>query len=62
MCTAELHHPVKSFDENVCICKTCHKHLNKSEVPCQAVYNEMPLDPIPEELKDLKKLEKGVFT
>ena len=25
---------------------------------CQAVFNKMSLDPIPDELKDLKKLEK----
>ena len=27
-------------------------------MPCQAVFNKMSLDPIPDELKDLNKLEK----
>ena len=27
-------------------------------MPCQAVFNKMSLDPILDELKDLKKLEK----
>ena len=27
-------------------------------MPCQAVFNKMSLDPIPDELKDLKKSEK----
>ena len=27
-------------------------------MPCQAVFNKMSLDPIPDELKDSKKLEK----
>ena len=27
-------------------------------MPCQAAFNKMSLDPIPDELKDLKKLEK----
>ena len=27
-------------------------------MPCQAVFNKMSLDPIPDELKDFKKLEK----
>ena len=28
--SAELCHPVKSFDTKLYICKTCHKHLNKN--------------------------------
>ena len=38
------------------MCETCHKHLNKSKIPCQAVCNKMAVDPIPSELKDLKKI------
>ena len=59
--TPELYHPVKSFDEKLYICETCHKHLNKTEIPCQAICNKMAVDPIPNELKNFKKLEK-VFT
>ena len=44
------------------ICETCHKHLNKNEIPSRAVCNKMAVDPIPNELKDLKKLEKVLFS
>ena len=50
---------MKSFDEKLYICETCHKHLNKNEIPCQAVCNKMAQDPIPNELKDLKKIRKS---
>ena len=56
--TPELYHPVKSFDEKLYICETCHKHLNKNEIPCQVVCNKLAVDPIPNELKDFKKIEK----
>ena len=36
----------------------CHKHLYKNEIPCKAVCNRMPLDPIPDELKNSKKKKK----
>ena len=52
--TAELHHPVKSFDEKLYICETCHKHFYKNEIPRQAVCNKMALDPISDQLKYLK--------
>ena len=38
---AELYHPVKSSDEKFYICEICHKHLNKNEIPCQAICNKM---------------------
>ena len=44
--TQKLYHPVKSFDEKLHICETCHKHLNKNEIPCQAVCNKMAVDPV----------------
>ena len=34
------------------------KKKKKNEIPCQAVHNKISLDPIPDELKDYKKLEK----
>ena len=49
---------MKSFDEKLYICETCYKHLHKNEILCQAVCNKMTLDPIPDELKDLKKKKK----
>ena len=54
--SSELYHPVKSFDEKLCIYETCHKHVYKNETPSQAVCNKMALDPLPDELKDFKKL------
>ena len=60
--TAELYHGVKSFDEKLYICETCHKHLYKNEIPCQAVCNKMALDPISDQLKYLKKLEKVLIS
>ena len=41
-----------------CVSETCHKHLLKNLMSCQAVCNKMEIDPIPNELKDLKSLEK----
>ena len=49
---------MRSFNEKNYICHTCHKHISRNEMPCQAVFNKMSLDPILDELKDLKKLEK----
>ena len=59
---SELYHPVKLFDEKLYICKKCHKDLYKNEIPCQAVCNKMTLDPIPDELQDLKKIEKVLIS
>ena len=55
--TADLYHPVISFDEKLYICELYQKHLYKNEIPCQAACNKIALDPTPDELKDLKKLE-----
>ena len=56
--TSELFCPVRSFDEKIYISDTCHKHLSRHEMPYQAVFNKMSLDPIPDNLKYLKKLEE----
>ena len=50
-----MNHPVKSFNENFYMCETCHKHLDKHEISCQADSNKMALDPIPDELKKIEK-------
>ena len=49
---------MSSFDEKIYIFDTCHKHLSRNEIPCQAVFNKMSLDSIPDQLKDFKKLQK----
>ena len=48
---------MKSFDETWYICEAC-KHFYKNEIPYKGVCNKMVLDSIPNELKDLKELEK----
>ena len=54
---------MKSFDEKLHICETCHKHLNKYEIPFQAVCNKMAVDPVTNELKDLKiKIQKVLIS
>ena len=52
---------MRSFDGTY-ICDTCHKHLPRNEMPCQAIFKKMSLGPIPDELKDLKKLEKVLIS
>ena len=59
---AELCHLVKSFSERFYICETCQKHLSKNEIPCLAVCNKMALNPITDELKNFKELEKFLIS
>ena len=47
-----------SFNGEVYVCETCHKHLAKNVIPWQAVFNNMEIDTIPYELKYLKCLQK----
>ena len=53
---------MKSFDEKLYICETCHKHLYKNEIPFQEVCNKKDLDPLSDDLKDLNKLEKALIS
>ena len=48
----------KSFDNKQYICRTCDTRLSKGKVPCQAVYNNLQIDEIPQELLVLEKLEQ----
>ena len=52
---------MRLFGEKPYICDTCHKYLSRNDMPCQEVLNKISLDPIPDALKDLKKLEKNYF-
>ena len=56
--TEELYQPMKLFDAKLYIRETFHKHLHKNHILCKLVCNKMALAPIPDELKDSKKLEK----
>ena len=44
------------------MCQTCYNHLYENAILYQAVCNKMVLDPIPDELKDLKKLGKVLIS
>ena len=50
---------LRSFDNNFYICKTCHIKIKKAQVPCQAVYNKLFVDDVPEEISFLNQL--GLF-
>ena len=50
--TAELYCLVGSFDDKTYLCGTCHKQLSRNDMLCQAVFNKMILDRIPDELKN----------
>ena len=47
-----------SYDQCKYICKTCDRHLKKKQIPCQAVWNKLSIDEIPDQLKCLNRLEK----
>ena len=47
----------RSFDNNSSICKTCHIKMKKPQVTCQAVYNKLFVDDIPEKISCLNQLE-----
>ena len=55
---ANLFTDIKSFDKKHYICKTCHAKVLKGKIPCQAVYNDMHVDEVPNELQSLEKLEQ----
>ena len=54
--TPELFVKVKSLEEKTKVCETCHKHLLKGKIPCQAVRKIMRLYPARNELKVIKRL------
>ena len=49
---------IPSFDSQYYICITCDKHILKKQTPCQAVWNKLGVDVLPEAIKDLNRLEK----
>ena len=60
--TSEMHHPATLFNGKVYVCETCHKHLAKYVISCQAVCNNKRVDPIFYELKYLKCFEKKLIS
>ena len=49
---------VKSFDDVIYICFTCHNHIRNSKIPPQAVWNILEVFELPPEIYNLKRLEK----
>ena len=49
---------IKSLDQNVYIYKMCHLKVSKGKTTCQAVFNDMYVDDLPNELLSLEKLEQ----
>ena len=55
--SCDLYHEIESFDGCQYICITCDKYLKKNKTP-QAVNNKLMLEPIPDVLETLNRLEK----
>ena len=53
---------ISSFDDCKYICRTCHSHISKNQIPCQAVWNKLALDDLPDEMQRLNRLEKVLIS
>ena len=49
---------VISYDGQFSICKTCEKSLRKNNIPCQAFCNKLQVVFFPEELKNIRRVER----
>ena len=54
----ELVHLVSSYDGRLYICITCHITVKKDNVPCQAISNKLAVELLPNEFRDLRRLER----
>ena len=54
----ELVHLVSSYDGRLYISRTCHNKVKKNYVPDQAVSNKLAVELLPNELRDLRRLER----
>ena len=54
----ELVHLVSSCDGRLYICITCHLTVKKDNVPCQAISNKLAVELLPNEFRDLRRLER----
>lgn len=50
------------FNSGYYICLTCDRHLKKSDIPCQAVWNKLGLSEIPDDTNVLNQLEKVLIS
>ena len=44
------------------VSEVCHKHLLKNLIPCQTVCNEMEIDPIPNEFREMLLSEMPILS
>ena len=49
---------VESYHGHVYICKTCNIKIKKDHTPSKAVYNKLEIYEFPEDLNNIRKLEK----
>ena len=54
----ELVHLVSSYDGRLYICITCHLTVKKDNVLCQAISNKLAVELLPNEFRDLRRLER----
>ena len=53
-----LVHLVSSYDGRLYICRTCHNKVKKNNGPCQIVSNTLAVELLPNEFRDLRRLER----
>ena len=51
-----------SYDDCKYICVTCDRHLKKHDIPCQAVWNKLSIDKLPDEISCFNRLEKVLIS
>ena len=52
---------ISSINGSIYICHNCHKTLKSGKVPAQSKANGMDLEEVPDELKDLNKMEVHII-
>ena len=52
----QLYYEVSRVNGLLYICGTCHKKLQKSEIPAQYVWNKLGISMLPDELSNLNRL------
>ena len=45
---------MKTFDDELNVCKTWNRSLSKRAFPCQPVHSKMSIEPLPKELQSLR--------
>ena len=58
----DFYYEVINSDGKLYICLTCHKKLNKSEIPAQSVHNKLEIYDFPDDLANLNRLEKAIIS